>query len=88
MTLFGTNTRYDYYNDYGCGYFYKFVRLNPEFRTGSFEAFVSDKNRGDRDDGEFQDIAKHEVLRLAAEFEEHEWRFPGFTPGYGAWPGG
>lgn len=76
---------YEYYNDYGCRYFYDFIAQNPEFDCDAFVAYASVHNRGDRDEGELGDVARHEVLRLAAAFEEHEWRFPGFTPGYGAW---
>lgn len=67
---------YEYYNKYGSNYFYNFVERNDEFNTKDFYDYVTSHNRGDRDSGELQDIAKHEVLRLAHEFTEHKWRFP------------
>lgn len=67
---------YDYYNFYGGNYISKFIERNTEFDCPEFISFVSCNNRGDRDTGELQDVAKHEVLRLAAEFEEKKWRFP------------
>ena len=70
------NSPYEYYNKYGGGYFNRFVNSNPEFNTTDFLDYVIAHNRGDRDAGECHDIAKHEVLRLAAEFTEHHWRFP------------
>jgi len=71
---------YNYYNDFGCNYYSEFVFRNPEFDTCGFLDFVVDHNRGDRDSGEVRDIAKHEVLRLAYEYEEHRWRFPNCFP--------
>ena len=67
---------YEYYNKYGGGYYYRFLERNPEFKGQSFEDYVINHNRGDRDSGELSDIAKHEVLRLAHEYTEHHWRFP------------
>jgi hypothetical protein len=67
---------YEYYNKYGGGYFFKFIKQNTEFDNDEFLEYVTGHNRGDRDSGELQDIAKHEVLRLAYEFTEHKWRFP------------
>lgn len=67
---------YNYYNKFGGNYFYTFLKRNPEFKTPEFRLFVIGRNRGDRDSGELQDIAKHEVLRLAAEWSEKLWRFP------------
>ena len=67
---------YGYYNKYGGNYISKFIERNPEFDDPEFYQWLSRNNRGDRDSGEFQDIAKHEVLRCAAEFEEKKWRFP------------
>ncbi len=66
---------YNYYNKFGGGYYYQFLKANPEFGCKEFEVYVISHNRGDRDSGELGDIAKHEVLRLAAEFEERIWRF-------------
>ena len=66
--------RYDYYNQYGGGWYYYFVKKFPRFDSPEFEEFVIGKNRGDQDSGELGNIALHEVLRLAAEFEEHQWR--------------
>jgi len=71
---------YDYYNFYGGRYYSRFLEKNPEFDTREFHDYVVQHNRGDRDSGEVSDIAKHEVLRLAADFEEMRWRFPN---GYG-----
>jgi hypothetical protein len=65
---------YDYYNHFGSGWYYYFVKKFPRFDTPEFEEWVIAKNRGDRDSGELNDVALHEVLRLAAEFEEHLWR--------------
>lgn len=76
-----TSYHYEFYNDYGCHYFAEFVTRNPEFATDQFRDFVADNNRGDRDHGEIGDIAKHEILRLAYEFTEYQWRFP--LPGKG-----
>jgi hypothetical protein len=67
-------TGYDYYN-HGCsGWFSRFVKQNPEFATPLFREYVVKYNRGDRDSGELQDVAHHEILRLAAEFSERIWR--------------
>jgi hypothetical protein len=70
------NTGYEYYVKFGGNYISKFVKQNTEFNTQEFLDFVAAKNRGDRDSGELQDIAKHEVLRLAYEWVEKQWRFP------------
>lgn len=67
---------YEYYNKHGGGYYRRFIKANPEFQTIDFERFVISRNRGDRDSGELGDIAKHEILRLAGEWEEKKWRFP------------
>ena len=67
--------RYDFYNNKG-NYYGKFLKRNPEFNTKDFQEFVISKNKGDRDAGELEYIAKHEVLRLAHEFIERRWRFP------------
>jgi len=67
---------WDYYNKYGGGYLNRFLVRNPEFNTKEFIEFVITHNKGDRDSGELGDIAKHEILRLAYEFEEEKWRFP------------
>lgn len=66
---------YSYYLHAG-GYFFKFINRNPEFGVKEFREYVVTHNRGDRDAGELGGIAKHEILRLAHEFEEHKWRFP------------
>jgi hypothetical protein len=68
---------YKFYCDFGCGEFKKFIEKNKEFNNESFFNFVISRNRGDRDSGETQDIAKHEILRLAYEWEEKRWRFKG-----------
>lgn len=73
MTL---TSMHDYYNKYGGNYFFRFRTHNPEFDCDEFRDFVCEHNRGDRDLGELNDIAKHEVLRLAAEYTEERWRFP------------
>jgi len=67
---------YEYYCKFGGCYISKFVERNPEFDNEEFFGFLAACNRADRDSGELQDIAKHEVLRVAAEFEEKKWRFP------------
>lgn len=54
-----------HYCDYGCDYFSEFTGKNPEFDTPEFRSYVACKNMADRDDGELQDIAKFEILRLA-----------------------
>jgi hypothetical protein len=71
---------YEYYNDYGNCYIKTFLERNPEFDNDNFLDFLAGKNRGDRDSGELQDVAKHEVLRVAAEWEEYKWRFPNMFP--------
>lgn len=70
------HTGYSYYIKHGGGYIRKFLERNPEFDCDGFIDYVIDHNRADRDSGELQDVAKHEVLRLAAEYEEGRWRFP------------
>jgi len=67
---------YNYYNKYGSGYILRFIDRNPEFNTEEFIEYIIEANRGDRDAGELGDIAKHEILRLAYEYTEHQWRFP------------
>ena len=71
-----STTGYNYYNKYGGGYIRRFLERNPEFDTEDFLEFLQAKNKGDRDMGELQDIAKHEVLRVSFEWEERKWRFP------------
>ncbi len=66
---------YNFYNDWGNGYISEFLSKNPEFNTKQFIEWVICRNRGDRDSGELQDVARHEVLRLAAEYAEYRWRF-------------
>ncbi len=58
------------------GYFNRFIKNNSEFNTKEFRNFVLSKNKADRDSGELEDIAKHEILRLAYEFVEHKHRLP------------
>ena len=65
---------YDYYNHFGSDWYHYFIEKLPRFDTPEFEEWVVAKNRGDRDSGELHDIALHEILRLAAEFEEHQWK--------------
>lgn len=69
-------SNYGYYNKYGGGYLNKFIQRNPEFDNDDFIGYVATNNKGDRDSGELQDVAKHEILRLAYEWEEYKWRFP------------
>lgn len=59
-----------HYCDYGCDYFSEFTGKNPEFDTLEFRSYVACKNMADRDDGELQDIAKFEILRLAEIYAE------------------
>ncbi len=66
-------SRYDFYNSKG-NYFGRFIKSNPEFACEEFKKFVLEKNKGDRDSGELEYVAKHEVLRLAYEFSEHRFR--------------
>ena len=66
----------DYNTNQKPGYFNRFLLKNPEFNNDEFRAFVLSKNKADRDYGEFNEIAKHEILRLAYEFVEHKHRFP------------
>jgi len=54
--------------DFGSSAYYEFVKKNQCFRTREFEEFVTDHNKAGRDSGELQDIAMHEVERLAREF--------------------
>ena len=60
----------------GGNYLGRFLERNTEFNNKAFIEYVISHNRADRDSGELQDIAKHEVLRLAYEFEEKLYRFP------------
>ena len=69
-----SSQQYGFYNRFGSGYFYQFLRNNTEFDTAEFRDHVIRLNKGDRDSGELSDIAKHEVLRLAYEYEELRWR--------------
>ena len=64
-----------YYQDTSCNAYYNFIDKNPIFDSGEFNEYAICHNRADRDSGELADIAFHEVLRLAAEFTEHKWRF-------------
>lgn len=66
----------DFKTNQKTGYFNRFVKKNPEFKGKEFRDFVVRKNKADRDDGEIESIAKHEILRLAYEFVEHKHRFP------------
>ena len=65
-----------YYIEFGNGYIGRFLERNPEFDNEEFLEFVTAQNKSDRDSGELQDIAKHEILRLAYEWIEKKWRFP------------
>ncbi len=67
---------YTYYIQFGSGYIGKFLERNPEFNNKEFIEFINGKNKADRDSGELQDVAKHEILRLAYEWIERKWRFP------------
>lgn len=58
------------------GYIWRFIKRNPEFNTKEFTDFVLRENKADRDSGEQESIAKHEILRLAYEFVERKHRFP------------
>ena len=59
---------FEFYNEYGCKYFSNFLKKNLEYNTPEFREYVIFKNRGDRDSGELDDIAPHEILRLASEY--------------------
>ncbi|MBI2020157.1 HK97 family phage prohead protease [Candidatus Daviesbacteria bacterium] len=59
---------WDKYADYGSGYYYKFIKENPEFDTKEFQEYVIVHNKADRDSGELGDIANFEIDRLANEF--------------------
>ena len=63
-----------YYLKFGGGYILKFIERNPEFDSPEFISYLTAHNRGDRDIAELRDLAKHEVLRVAAMFEEFKWR--------------
>lgn len=69
------NDGWTYYIHTGCGWFRRFVSNNAAFQDDGFLDYVVAHNRADRDAGELDDIALHEVLRLAAEYEERRWRF-------------
>ena len=69
-------SNYNYYNKFGGNYLRKFLDRNSEFDCDEFREYIAGHNRGSRDSGELQDIAKHEVLRVAAEWMEKLWRFP------------
>jgi hypothetical protein len=68
-------SRYYFYTDWNCGYFYDFITNNPEFNNEEFANYCIKYNKADRDGGELKDIIKHEILRLAYEFEEYKIRF-------------
>ena len=67
------------------GYFNRFIGKNPEFNTKEFRDFVVGKNKADRDSGEVEYIAKHEILRLAYDFVEHKHRFSNCYAEDGIW---
>ncbi len=59
---------YRNYRDYGrdaCG---SVVAQNPDLDTPTFRRFVVERNRADCDDGELENIAEPEILRLAARY--------------------
>jgi len=62
------STRYYMRRDRGADEWGEFLRKNPEFDTPGFRGFSVKHNRAMRDSGELHELAKHEVLRLA-----HEW---------------
>ena len=69
---------YHFYNTFGTdeiNFFGKFLKAFPEYDTKEFHEFACRHNKGDRDMGELQNIARHEVLRLAYEFSERAARF-------------
>jgi len=65
---------YDFFQKPNGGFYKKFVTQFPEFNIKDFESYVIAKNKADRDSGELQDIAMHEILRLAHEFSEHRFK--------------
>jgi hypothetical protein len=79
------DSAYKFYAEFGCGYFGRFIKRNPEFDNEEFFQFVIAKNKADRDSGELHDIAKHEILRLAYEWIERQWRFPNVNKRDGDW---
>lgn len=66
--------RRDFYSEPGCGYYSRFIKLNPEFDTYEFQEYVFANNRFEQNASRFNDIAQHEVLRLAWGFAEFKWR--------------
>ncbi len=66
---------YNFYIDGGSCYWDYFINNNADFDTDEFRIFAIYNNKADRDSGELNDIAKHEVLRLAYEYSEYKWRF-------------
>lgn len=54
--------------DFGGGHFSALVKEHPELETEEFRMFLTCHNRGDRDSGELNDIAKEEIDRLARAF--------------------
>jgi hypothetical protein len=65
-----------FYLEFNGNYYSQFIKNNPEFNTERFQEYVITNNKGDRDSGELEHIAKHEVLRLAYEYEENRFRWP------------
>lgn len=59
---------YEDYCDFGSGAFNKYLEKHPELDTEEFTDYVIQYNKADRDSGELQDIAMHEIERLAEGF--------------------
>ena len=56
--------------------FTMFLRGSPEFNTPEFMACCAENNKAALPSDQLDDLAKHEILRLASEFTELKWRFP------------
>lgn len=61
---------FDQYTDYGCNYILKFLKENPKYDNEHFLDYLALNNRADRDYGEFQDISKDEIERVAYEYKK------------------
>jgi len=59
---------YEPYCDFGGGAFSAHLEANPDLDPDEFGRYVTAYNRADRDSGELDDIAAHEIDRLGKEF--------------------
>ena len=67
------NFMVEYFIDRGGNHASEFVSKNPEFDTPEFVSYMICNNKAGLDAGDLQNLAKHEVLRLAFSFSEELW---------------